>query len=202
MIEDKDAKTSYALGMNVASSILQQGLHIGNTDLFVAGIKDTLNGNPPQINPEEANELIMAEAERLQNERKAANEKNSQIGKDFLIKNGKRDEITVLPSGLQYEVLKEGDGEKPSFTSKVTTHYHGTLVNGEVFDSSVTRGTPATFGVDQVIKGWTEALQLMKTGSKWKLYIPGDLAYGDRGAGDKIGPDETLIFEVELLAIN
>ena len=118
-----------------------------------------------------------------------------------MAENAKRKEVTVLESGLQYEVLKQGNGPKPTATSQIKCHYHGTLINGEVFDSSVERGEPAIFGVGQVIKGWTEALQLMPVGSKWKLYIPSDLAYGDNGAGGKIGPGATLIFEVELLEI-
>lgn len=140
------------------------------------------------------------------NEQKAAEAKKSsagaaQEGKEFLAENAKREEVTVLESGLQYEVLKQGNGPKPTASSQIKCHYHGTLINGEVFDSSVDRGEPAVFGVGQVIKGWTEALQLMPVGSKWKLYIPSDLAYGDNGAGGKIGPGATLIFEVELLEI-
>ena len=140
------------------------------------------------------------------NEQKAAEAKKSsagavQEGKEFLAENAKREEVTVLESGLQYEVLKQGNGPKPSISSQIKCHYHGTLINGEVFDSSVDRGEPAVLGVGQVIKGWTEALQLMPVGSKWKLYIPSDLAYGDNGAGAKIGPGTTLIFEVELLEI-
>lgn len=122
-------------------------------------------------------------------------------GKAFLAENAKRPEIITTASGLQYEVLNEGKGEKPAASDRVEVHYHGTLLNGEVFDSSVNRGEPATFGVTQVISGWVEALQLMPVGSKWKLYIPSDLAYGAQGAGQSIGPHTTLIFEVELLAI-
>jgi len=122
-------------------------------------------------------------------------------GAAFLAENAKRPEVTVLESGLQYEILKEGNGPIPTADSQIKCHYEGSLINGEVFDSSIDRGTPITLGVSQVIKGWTEALQLMPVGSKWRLYLPADLAYGDRGAGDKIGPGETLIFEVELLEI-
>jgi FKBP-type peptidyl-prolyl cis-trans isomerase FklB len=127
---------------------------------------------------------------------------NKAEGEAFLAENKSKPGITTLPSGLQYEVLTEGSGRKPGPTSQVTTHYHGTLLNGNVFDSSYQRGQPATFGVNQVIAGWTEALQLMPEGSKWRLYIPSDMAYGKRGAGRDIGPDSTLIFDVELLKVN
>ncbi len=128
--------------------------------------------------------------------------KNLQAGIDFLEENKKRDNVVALSSGLQYEILTEGKGEKPKATDKVKCHYHGTLIDGTVFDSSVQRGQPAVFGVNQVIKGWVEALQLMPVGSKWRLYIPSELAYGQQGAGDIIKPNSTLIFDVELLEIN
>ena len=127
---------------------------------------------------------------------------NKAEGEAFLAENQNKPGVTTLPSGLQYEVLTEGTGKKPTPRSSVTTHYHGTLINGNVFDSSYQRGQPATFGVNQVIAGWTEALQLMPEGSKWRLYIPSDLAYGKRGAGRDIGPDSALIFDVELLKVN
>jgi FKBP-type peptidyl-prolyl cis-trans isomerase FklB len=141
--------------------------------------------------------------EKVQKE-KQAQEVSSPVSTnadDFLAENAERPEVTVLESGLQYEVLVEGNGPRPSATDRVLCHYHGTLTNGEVFDSSVERGEPATFGINQVIAGWTEALQLMPVGSKWKLFIPSHLAYGEQGAGSAIGPNETLIFEVELLGI-
>ena len=124
-----------------------------------------------------------------------------EAGKAFLEENAKREEVTVLASGLQYEVLQAGEGDKPTASSTVKTHYHGTLISGEVFDSSVERGQPAEFPVNGVIAGWTEALQLMNVGTKWRLYVPSNLAYGERGAGGKIGPNTTLIFDVELLDI-
>jgi FKBP-type peptidyl-prolyl cis-trans isomerase FklB len=123
-------------------------------------------------------------------------------GKKFLADNSKRENVITLPSGLQYEIIKAGEGPKPNLEDKVTTHYHGTLIDGTVFDSSVDRGEPASFPVNGVIKGWTEALQLMPVGSKWKLFVPYDLAYGERGTGPQIGPYTTLIFEVELISIN
>ena len=138
----------------------------------------------------------------MEKKQAAQYEGNIAEGKAFLETNAQREEVKVTPSGLQYEVLTEGTGAKPGATDKVTVHYHGMLIDGTVFDSSVERGQPATFGVNQVIKGWTEALQMMPECSKWKLYIPSDLAYGPRGAGPKIGPYATLIFEVELLKVN
>jgi FKBP-type peptidyl-prolyl cis-trans isomerase FklB len=125
---------------------------------------------------------------------------NLKAGQDFLAENGKRENVVTLPSGLQYEIIKQGDGPKPSATNTVTCHYHGTTIKGEIFDSSVRRGQPASFPLNAVIKGWTEALQLMPIGSKWKLYIPPHLAYGNRGVSREIGPNSTLIFEVELLS--
>jgi FKBP-type peptidyl-prolyl cis-trans isomerase FklB len=125
---------------------------------------------------------------------------NLKAGQDFLVENGKRENVVTLPSGLQYEVIKQGDGPKPLATNTVTCHYHGTTIKGEIFDSSVRRGQPASFPLNAVIKGWTEALQLMPVGSKWKLYIPPHLAYGNRGVSREIGPNSTLIFEVELIS--
>ena len=125
---------------------------------------------------------------------------NLQAGQDFLAENGKRENVFTLPSGLQYEIIKQGDGPKPLASNTVTCHYHGTTIKGEIFDSSVRRGQPASFPLNAVIKGWTEALQLMPVGSKWKLYIPPHLAYGNRGVSREIGPNSTLIFEVELLS--
>jgi FKBP-type peptidyl-prolyl cis-trans isomerase FklB len=147
------------------------------------------------------NKLFKAHQEVKKEQAKQEAVKAKSEGDAFLAENAKRPEVTVLESGLQYEILKEGNGPKPTADSRIKCDYHGTLINGEVFDSSVDRGKPATFGVSQVIKGWTEALLLMPVGSKWKLYVPADLAYGDKGAGEKIGPGSTLIFEIELLEI-
>ena len=190
---------SYSLGLLVAQNLKSQGFDKLDAASLSAAVNDVLSGAETKISPEEANAIVNSYMQKKQQEQYAG---IIESGEQFLAENAKRDEVTKLPSGLQYEVLKEGTGAKPAPTSKVTVHYHGTLLDGTVFDSSVDRGQPATFGVNQVIKGWTEALQLMPAGSKWKLYIPYDLAYGDRGAGGKIGPYSTLVFEVELLEIN
>ena len=189
---------SYALGVLLAQNLQNQGFDNLDEASMNAAIHDVLAGNEPKLTPEEANKVIQ---DYMQEKQKAQHADAIKKGEDFLAENAKREGIKVTESGLQYEVLKEGTGEKPSASSKVSVHYHGTLIDGTVFDSSVERGEPTSFGVNQVIKGWTEALQLMPQGSKWNLYIPADLAYGPRGAGGKIGPYETLIFEVELLEI-
>ncbi|MCB0546703.1 MAG: FKBP-type peptidyl-prolyl cis-trans isomerase [Phaeodactylibacter sp.] len=190
---------SYSLGVLLGQNLQSQGFENIDEPSLTKGIHDMLAGNEPKVSMEEANTIIQ---QYMQKKQEAKFESNIAEGKAFLEANAQREEVTILPSGLQYEVLKEGNGSKPSATDKVTVHYHGMLIDGTVFDSSIERGQPATFGVNQVIKGWTEALQLMPEGSKWKLYIPSDLAYGSRGAGPKIGPYSTLIFEVELLKVN
>ena len=190
---------SYSLGILLGQNLQSQGFDKIDEQSLVEGIHDMLAGNEPKFGMEEANTIIQQYMEKKQ---AAQYEGNIAEGKAFLETNAQREEVKVTPSGLQYEVLTEGTGAKPGATDKVTVHYHGMLIDGTVFDSSVERGQPATFGVNQVIKGWTEALQMMPEGSKWKLYIPSDLAYGPRGAGPKIGPYATLIFEVELLKVN
>ncbi len=195
--QDMDS-LSYSLGLMLAKNLQSQGFTELDEASLNAAIHDVLAGNEPKLSMEEANGFIQAYMSKKQ---EAQFEEAIKAGEAFLAENAKREEVTVLPSGLQYEVLAEGDGPKPTASSKVTVHYHGTLTDGTVFDSSVERGQPATFGVNQVIKGWTEALQLMPQGAKWKLFIPSDLAYGSRGAGPKIGPYSTLVFEVELLEV-
>jgi FKBP-type peptidyl-prolyl cis-trans isomerase FklB len=191
-------KISYALGMNIAQSLNTSGLEKLEYDDFLKGLKSVLEEEIPVMGMDEANQL-------LQKHFKAIQEKMQEAGRQktaaFFTKNGQREGIVTLESGLQYEVLKAGDGEKPDANDKVQCHYHGTLIDGTVFDSSVQRGEPAVFPVNGVIQGWVEALQLMQVGSKWRLYVPSDLAYGSHGAGGVIGPDASLIFEVELLAI-
>lgn len=191
-------KLSYALGMSMASSLVSSGLKQIDVDSFVKAFSATINGEKPEISAQDANQHIQDYFSKRQNEML---EENIETGRKFLEENKKRDGVTALASGLQYEVMIAGDGSKPSATDKVRCHYHGTLINGTVFDSSVERGQPAVFGVNQVIKGWVEALQLMPVGSKWKLFIPSELAYGNQSAGSAIEPNSTLIFEVELLGI-
>jgi FKBP-type peptidyl-prolyl cis-trans isomerase FklB len=197
-------KQSYALGMNLAKGLKAQAIDV-DTGTLVRGIRDTLSGAKPLLTDDQA----MAALKQLQDEahtkqeaeRNAAGEKNMTEGQAFLAANKTKDGVVTLASGLQYKILKEGTGAKPTAADSVVCQYRGTLINGTEFDSSYKRGQPATFPVGRVIKGWTEALQLMPVGSKWQLFIPPDLAYGDRGAGGAIGPNATLIFEVELLSI-
>lgn len=191
-------KLSYSLGVNVAMSLQSQGLEEVDTKLFGQAIDDVLRGSNLQIDPQEAGNILNAHFSKLQSKQ---HESAIKEGQEFLDANKTKEGVITLESGLQYQVLKEGSGAKPNIDSTVTTHYHGTTIDGSVFDSSVDRGTPASFPVNGVIAGWTEALQLMTIGSKWKLFVPSNLAYGDRGAGPKIGPHTTLIFEVELLEI-
>jgi len=189
---------SYSLGASMASNIKNQGLEIESIEDFMMAMKDVFNGNELALSNEQIGKTINDYFTELQS--KIAGEAISS-GKIFLEENSKREGVVTLASGLQYEVINEGSGEKPTADDVVTTHYHGSLINGQVFDSSVERGQPASFPVNGVIKGWTEALQLMAVGSKWKLYIPYDLAYGEQGAGQAIAPYSTLVFEVELLEI-
>ncbi len=191
-------KLSYALGMSMASNLMNSGLHQIDVDSFVKAFTEVMNKTATTMTPQEANQVIQASFSKLQ---ESMLENNLKEGKAFLEENSKKEGIVTLPSGLQYEVLREGNGVKPKATDKVKCHYHGTLINGQVFDSSVERGQPAVFGVNQVIKGWQEALQLMSEGSKWRLFIPSELAYGEQGAGNSIEPNSALVFDVELLGI-
>ena len=197
-LESQEEKFSYAIGLSLASNLLQSGIKsLELTSLFDA-IADVMEGRQPKISPQEANQVIEAFFNSKQTHEGAANEKE---GEAFLATNKKEEDVIELESGLQYKIITEGKGDKPNATDKVKCHYHGTLVNGTVFDSSVQRGQPAEFPVNGVIRGWVEALQLMSVGSKWRLFIPPHLAYGDQGAGGSIGPKATLIFDVELLEI-
>ena len=191
-------KISYALGLSLGNNLLSSGIDKLDIQKIAKGIQDVLEKNEPEISYQEAQTIINEFFESLQIK---ATEGAIQQGKDFLTQNAQKEGIVTLASGLQYEVLTEGNGTKPQASDTVKVHYHGTLLNGNIFDSSVQRGEPATFGVTQVISGWVEALQLMPVGSKWKLYIPSELAYGAQGAGKDIGPHTTLIFEVELIDI-
>ena len=191
-------KLSYALGMSMASNLMNSGLQQLDVQSFVKAFTEIMNNTTPSMSPREANQVIQDYFSKQQDEMLS---RNLDAGRAFLEENGKKEQVVSLSSGLQYEVLVEGNGAKPKATDKVKCHYHGTLLNGTVFDSSVERGQPAVFGVNQVIKGWVEALQLMSVGAKWRLFIPSDLAYGEQGAGGSIEPNATLIFDVELLEI-
>lgn len=196
-MENTQEKFSYAIGVNIAQNLQQQGIDALDADALAKGLADHLAGGS-KISDQEMQMIIQSEMQKAQ---QSKHSKNVDEGKAFLAANAKRPGVTVLPSGLQYEVIKAGTGSKPAPSDKVKVHYHGTLIDGTVFDSSVERGQPAEFGVTQVIQGWVEGLQLMPVGSKWKLFIPYDLAYGERGAGGAIGPYAALVFEVELLEI-
>lgn len=191
-------KVSYALGLSIGNNFQNSGISSLQVEDFVKGLNDVLAGNQPEISYDEAKEVINDFFTKLQQEKF---DNNKKAGAEFLSINRNKAGVVELPSGLQYQVLTKGQGEKPAATDKVKCHYHGTLINGQVFDSSVERGEPAVFGVNQVIPGWVEALQLMPVGSKWRLFIPSTLAYGEQGAGQAIEPNSTLIFDVELLDI-
>lgn len=201
-------KRSYAIGADIGKKVGSQ-LKSQSVDLDPAmvarGMRDALSGAKPAMTDEEVRTTLTELRTQLQQKQaaitKEASDKNKQVGDAFLAANKGKEGVTTLPSGLQYKILKEGDGKKPAASDTVVCNYRGTLIDGTEFDSSTKHGGPATFPVSGVIKGWTEALQLMSVGSKWQLFIPADLAYGDRGAGGNIGPGATLIFEVELVSI-
>ena len=199
MNKEEKEKLSYCLGANIGMSLQSQGLTELDANIFAGAINDVVSNSELKINSEDINSYLQEYFGKLQAEQQKV---AVAEGEEFLKNNSSQEGVVTLESGLQYKVLKEGSGEKPKATDTVTTHYHGTLISGEVFDSSVERSEPASFPVNGVIPGWVEALQLMPVGSKWKLFVPSHLAYGERGAGQKIGPNTTLIFEVELLSIN
>lgn len=187
-------KVSYALGLSVGNNLLSTGLPELDLERFAQAVGDVLQHRQPAMSYDEAKKTLDAFFHDIEQKRKASQQA-------FLDDNAKQDGVVVLPSGLQYKVIKTGSGAKPSLTDKVRCHYEGTLIDGTVFDSSVKRGEPAVFGVNQVIQGWVEALQLMQEGAKWRLYIPSELAYGSRGAGAAVPPHATLIFDIELLNV-
>ena len=192
-------KFSYAIGLGIGQNLLSMGAKGIAVDDFAHAIKDVLEGNQTAISHTEARDIVNKYFAELEEKMNAA---NIEAGKKFLEENKKREGVVTLPSGLQYEVITEGNvGRYAKATDQVQCHYEGTLIDGTLFDSSIKRGQPATFGVNQVIPGWVEALQLMPEGAKWKLYIPSDLAYGAQGAGEMIPPHSTLVFEVELQKI-
>lgn len=203
-LKDKKDKVSYAIGLDVGNAMKKQSIDI-DTDIFVKGLKDALSGGKKLMTDDEIRETMTAFSHEMADKQKEMikklAEKNKQEGDAFLAENKKKEGVKTLPSGLQYKIIAEGTGKTPQAGDTVTVNYRGTLMDGTEFDSSFKRGQPATFPVNGVIKGWTEALQLMKEGAKWQLFIPSDLAYGDKGAGGMIGPNAVLIFDVELISI-
>ena len=198
-------KLSYALGMSMGHNFKGTGIKTLNSADFAAGVASVYDGVKPEMTFDEAKRIVNEYFAKLEAEMQAEaakqGEENRKNGEAFLSENAKREDIKVTESGLQYEVLVSGKGDSPKASDNVEVHYTGKLIDGTVFDSSVERGVPASFGVTQVIPGWVEALQLMHEGDKWRLYIPSDLAYGPNGAGGVIGPNMTLIFDVELLRV-
>jgi FKBP-type peptidyl-prolyl cis-trans isomerase FklB len=200
-------KVSYGIGLDIGKSFKQQSLDAKDIDMdkLRIGMQDAMAGTKPLMTDSQLSETMMSFQKEMMARQDSLNrkkgEENIKAGKDFLAKNAKEPGVVTLPDGLQYKIITAGTGKKPDSTSTVTVNYTGTLIDGTEFDSSVKRGQPATFPVSGVIKGWTEALQLMPVGSKWMVYVPAELGYGERGAGQKIGPNSTLIFEVELISI-
>ena len=191
-------KVSYALGLGIARQLAGMGASEVNVDDFAQALKDIFAGKEPQVTDQEGQQLVN---EFFQNKQAEMAAKAKEGGEKFLEKNGKKEGVVTLPSGLQYQVLREGNGKKPKATDKVECHYEGTLIDGTKFDSSYDRGQTATFGLNQVIAGWTEGLQLMQEGAKYRFFIPYNLAYGENGAGQSIPPYAALIFDVELVAV-
>ena len=191
-------KFSYAIGLGIGQNLLSMGAQGINVEDFAQAIADVLNRKETAISHNEAREIVNNYFTELEAK---MNAENIEKGKAFLAENAKKEGVITLPSGLQYQVITEGNGKKPSATDRVKCHYEGTLIDGTLFDSSIKRGQPAVFGVNQVIQGWVEALQLMTEGSKWRLFIPSELGYGAQQAGEMIPPHSTLIFEVELIEV-
>lgn len=204
-LKNNKEKISYIIGRDMAANFQKQGLEI-DPEVFLQGFKEATAGQKSQLSPEDSQSAMMELQQLMASRQNAVDGRqgdiNQQEGAAFLAENKNKEGVVALPSGLQYQVLNQGSGKSPSKNDSVTTHYHGTLLDGTVFDSSYERGEPATFPVNGVIAGWTEALQKMKEGDKWRLFIPSNLAYGTRGAGGDIGPNATLIFDVELLSVN
>jgi len=203
-LDNDKAKLSYAIGLDIGQSLETLSADLDRA-LLIAAINDRLDGNSSKLNQEDATKVKQAyfkkQADKREAEQKLATEKNVAEGKAFLVENGKKQGVTTTASGLQYEVITKGSGAKPLATDKVTVNYKGTLIDGTEFDSSYKRDKPVTFPLDGVIKGWTEGVQLMAVGAKYRFVLPADLAYGERGAGPKIGANSVLVFEVELVSI-
>ncbi len=193
-------KMSYAIGMQIGKDLSRSGMNL-NVDAMTAGIRDMVEGKPPKLSQAETEAALGLLRDQQMKKQMAVGDENKAAGIAFLEKNKTQEGVIVLPSGLQYKVLTKGAGASPTLSNSVVAHYEGRLIDGTVFDSSFKRGSPATFPVTGVIKGWTEILQKMKTGSKWQVYIPAELAYGGRGSGQLIGPNATLVFDIELIEI-
>ncbi len=204
VLKNQKDKVSYIIGMEIGKNFKKQSVDI-DPDILTRGIKDAISGRKSLLPEQEIQETMAAFQKEMTAKQeeltKKLGEKNKKEGEAFLAENKKKGDVKTLPSGLQYKVIKAGTGKKPRLTDTVTTHYRGTLIDGTEFDSSYRRGQPASFPVGGVIPGWTEALQLMEEGAKWQLFIPPNLAYGERGMGGVIGPNATLIFEIELISI-
>ncbi|MBR6319090.1 MAG: FKBP-type peptidyl-prolyl cis-trans isomerase [Prevotella sp.] len=198
-------KLSYALGLGIGQQLSQMGIPDFSVEEFANAVKDVLDGNELKVSHREAQQMVSEfftrQEQKLNAEREQQGKVHKEAGEKYLADNAKREGVVTLPSGLQYQVLKEGNGRKPKATDSVKCHYEGFLIDGTVFDSSVQRGEPAVFGLQQVIAGWTEGLQLMKEGAKYRFFIPYRLAYGEGGAGQMIPPYAALIFDVELLEV-
>ena len=198
-------KLSYALGIGIGSQLAGMGAKGLDIDDFAQAVKDVISGTPLKVNNAEAQSLVQTFFQEQEEKQRAAAAEAGKVakaaGESFLADNAKKEGVVVLPSGLQYQVLKEGNGKKPSETDQVKCHYEGTLIDGTIFDSSYQRNEPATFGLNQVIAGWTEGVQLMSEGAKYRFFIPYNLAYGERGAGAQIPPFAALVFDVELLKV-
>jgi FKBP-type peptidyl-prolyl cis-trans isomerase FklB len=201
VLKNQKDKISYIIGMDIGTNLKKQSIDI-DSNILAKGVKDALAGTKPLLTEQEIQETMMAFQKEMMAKQEEIGKKNKKEGEAFLAENKKKEGVKTLPSGLQYKVIKAGTGKKPKSTDTVTAHYRGTLIDGTEFDSSYKRGQPATFPVSGgMIPGWTEALQLMEEWAKWQLFIPSNLAYGERGAGGVIGPNATLIFEIELISI-
>jgi FKBP-type peptidyl-prolyl cis-trans isomerase FklB len=203
-LQGEKEKLGYSIGMDIGATLKRQSVEV-DVDALTKGLKDSYTGGKTLLTEEESRQAIVEYQKQVMAKQaeamKILGEKNKVDGERFLAENGKKEGVKTLPSGLQYKVITPGTGKSPKLTDTVTTNYRGTLIDGKEFDSSYKRGEPATFPVSGVIAGWTEALQLMKEGAKWQIFLPPDLAYGERGAGRDIGPNATLIFEVELISV-
>jgi FKBP-type peptidyl-prolyl cis-trans isomerase FklB len=200
VLKDQKEKVSYIIGMDIGMNMKKQSINI-DSNILAKGVKDALSGAKPLLTEQEIQETMAAFQKEMMAKQAEGAKKNKAEGEAFLAENKKKEGVKTLPSGVQYKVIKAGTGKKPKLNDTVTTHYRGTLIDGTEFDSSYKRGQPVSLPVSGVLPGWTEALQLMEVGAKWQLFIPSNLAYGEKGAGRDIGPNATLIFEIELVSI-